>query len=349
MRVGVIGCGAIAKRAHLPAFTSLKEIELYGVVDINETVARRIAKKFRARKYFTDYRDLLRDPSVELVSICTPTPLHAQMVVDSVNAGKHVLVEKPLALTVKDALCVLRAVKENGVRVCVVRNFRYVPAMQNVKNLIEEGKLGRLVSILGCAHTQIPLYWTSSTWLYEKWGALDDFAPHLIDAICWLNTAKVKRVVAFGGDFLESMGCLNYLQILMQFENKTVAVASVTWLTPFSLFLNIHGTAGSVHVDVRFNHYLRYHDFLDPVEEFKSVSKKLVDSTKQAFTGKLFRGSLGFYKQLITDFLMSIRKGGQVPSTVEDAMQVVAISEATKKSLEQKEVVDIDDFVKDSL
>lgn len=344
MRVGVIGCGAVARRAHLPAFSSLGEVELCGVVDTNEVVARRAAKKFKVKKYFTDYRDLLGDSSVELVSICTPTPLHARMVVDSAEAGKHVLVEKPLALRVEDAVSALRAVEENKVKLCVVQNYRYFPAIVAVKRSIDEGRFGRLVSVLGRANTYVPLQWTSGTWLYHEGGALDDFGPHLIDAICWLNGSSVEKVVAFGGDFLEDMGCINYVQVLMQFRNKAVAVANITWLTASLLFLDIHGTAGSVDLDLRLNHFLAYHGFLDPFKETKSVFKKLYKSVRAALSGRLFVGSLGFYKPLIRDFLKSIEGKGKIPTTGNEALQVVAISEAAKISLEQNKVVHIEDL-----
>ncbi|MEM2868493.1 MAG: Gfo/Idh/MocA family oxidoreductase, partial [Candidatus Bathyarchaeia archaeon] len=325
MRVGVIGCGAIAQRAHLPTFTSLENVELYAVADINKNIAKRVAKKFKVKKYFKNYKDLLEEPSIDLVSICTPSQLHAQMIIDSAKAGKHILVEKPLALSVKEALSALRAVKENNVKLCVAQNYRYFPAIKDVKKSILEGKLGRIVSILGQANTPIPLKWTASNWLYHEGGCVDDFAPHLIDGICWLCNSQVNKVVAFGGDFIGNMNCINYVQIVMYFDNKTIATANITWLTPYILSMNINGTAGNINLDLRFNNFVIYHDFLDPLNEFKNSFKKLFSSIKASLSGELFIGALSFYKNLIGDFINAIENNGKSPISGDEVLQTVVV------------------------
>lgn len=339
MRVGVIGCGAVARKGHLIALSQLKNIELYAVSDIDKELAKKTAKKYGAVKYFADYKELLSEDSIDLIDICTPSSLHAQIALDAASAGKHILVEKPLASTVQEAQSVLDAISKNNVRLCVVQNYRYFPALREARNLALNGRFGRIVSITGSAHTPIPLQWTSSTWLYQHSGALYDFGPHLLDAICWLANSKIEDVCAFGGDFLGNMKCINYVQILMKFGNGTVASASISWLTAWSLIIDVHGTAGSAKVDIRFSNLLDYYGFLDPFKEARNSLRKLFNSTKDAISGSFFRGVMGFYPELISDFVKSIEQNTKSPITGEEGLQVVTILEAANLSLKENRIV----------
>jgi len=353
MRVGVIGCGAIATRAHLPAFKSLPNVELQAVADVNEKMARTAAKKFGIPNSYTDYKKMLRDPSIDLVSICTPSPTHTEVAIEAAKNGKHLFIEKPLALTVRGAQMILNMAKENNVKLCVVHNYRYFPAMKEVKRRIDLGNLGRIVTIQGIAHTRIPLQWTASTWLYHKGGALDDFGPHLIDSILWLVNSKIEKVCAFGGDFLGKMNCTNYIQILMRFENRTVATADISWLTGRITFaLNVHGTGGyiSIESDLKnffFNDPIETHGLPTPLDDLRNLSKKTISLTKKTISGKFFKGALAFYGTIIKEFINSIEKGTKVPVSGEEALQVVAVSEAAKLSLAEDRSVAVKElFVK---
>lgn len=345
MNVGVIGCGAIARRAHLPAIKSLNNINLYAVADIKEKTAKRIAKKFNARKFYTDYKELLCDKAVDMVIICTPTPFHGKMIIDSANSGKNILVEKPMTLTVKEAINSLKAVKKNNVKLCVVQNYRYLPSIRKAKLAINRGELGNIVSMIGRANTKIPLHWTTSKWLYHEGGALDDFGPHLIDAICWLNDHPPTKVIAFGGDFLNTMNMVNYSQILIEFENRTIAVANITWLTTSDFDLYINGTGGSISLDLRFDYFIKYHDFMDPIKEGKNLYRKISKTTRKVISGEIFYGSLIYYKNIIQDFVNSIEKGAKIPVTGEEALKVISILEAAKNSIRKNSVVYINELI----
>jgi len=335
----------IAKRAHLPAFKSLSNVELQAVADVNETAAKAATKNFGIPKFFTNYKEMLNDPSIDLVSICVPSPLHAEVAIEAAKKGKHILVEKPLALTVRDAQTILHATKENNVKLCVVHNYRYFPAMQEIKRRIDVGNLGQIVTVHAVAHTRLPLSWTPALWLYKGGGALDDFGPHLIDAILWLNGTKVKKVCALGGDFLGNMNCINYIQVLMEFENKAVAVGDISWVTDNTAFtLNIHGTGGRIFADIVFNHFIETHGSPTPVNDFKNFYKKMDILAKGIFSGKLFRGAGIFYKTIISQFINSIESGTDAPISGEEGLAVVAVSEAAKISLAENRFVMINEL-----
>jgi len=350
MKVAIIGCGAIAKKAYLPTLISLPNAELAALVDTNARVVKRLAKAYKVPKYFTDYREMLKDPSIELVCVCVPSTLHAEISVNCLKEGKHVLVEKPLALSVREGKMILGAAVESNRKLCVVHNYRYYPSMREIKKRIESGDIGRIVTIQGTAHTHIPMGWTSGTWLYQKGGALDDFGPHLIDAVLWFANSNVEEVAAFGGDFLPQMGCINYLQVYLKFRNNAVATADISWLTGPSLFtLNIFATGGRIFQNVFFDHFVETHGTpLPPLNDLKDLSQKTIKLAKRIVSGDLFKGSLVYYDPLISDFIESIEKNSRVPISGEEGLKVVAVSEAAKLSITQKIFVSIPKLVNET-
>jgi len=345
LRVGIIGCGAIARRGHLPAFKAIKNVEVDSVADIDKDTALRVSKEFNIPKYYLDYKEILNDPSIDLVSICTPTPTHCQIILEAAQSGKHILVEKPLCLTVEEGRKILKAVKENDVKLCVVKNFRYFPAVKKTLERIKRGYLGRLVSIQASALTPFPVVWTRATWLYHKLGVLADFAPHLIDLILLFADSEVTRVNAFGGDFLNTVDFINYAQIQMEFKNGTLATADLSWLTGTSIScINIHGTGGHIFLDVRNNYFYELHGIPTPIDDFKSFSQKFFKTVKGVLSKELLIGQLGFYFPLIKEFIKSIEENRKSPITPEEAFKVVQVLDAARLSLEKKSVIKVGDI-----
>src|SRR4051794_6815893 len=111
LRVGVIGCGSIAQHRHLPEYKSNKNVELIAVCDINEERALVVAEKYGVKAY-TNYEELVRNGSVDAVSVCTPNYLHAPISIAALNAGIHVLCEKPMATSKEEAEAMIAASKE---------------------------------------------------------------------------------------------------------------------------------------------------------------------------------------------------------------------------------------------
>jgi len=347
VRVAVIGCGTIAQKAYLPVLTSIEGIEVVAIVDVNEPLARDVAKRYKVAKYYTDYKKILQDDSIDLACICTPSHLLAKISLDLLRSGKHVLVEKPFALSVKDGKEVLEVAREEKRKVAVAYEYRYFPSMKKLKGEIGSGALGTITTILGVAHTHIPLAWTRSTWLYQdEVGVLYDFAPHLIDAILWLIPSDVKEIVAFGQKFPAGMTCLTEAEIMLKFKSGATALASVSWLTGTTLFtLSIYGTGGRAFEDVFYDHLIEVHGTSSPLNELKGSLCKLLKNVGRALSGTLFKGGLAFYRPMILDIVQSIEKGDKVPISGEEALNVVAVLEAAKLSIERQRIVSIEEVI----
>jgi len=129
LHFGLIGCGRVAPR-HAESFAQLAGATLAAVADVRASRADRFAKEYHAEAY-TDYRRLLERADIAAVSICTPSGLHAAMAIEAMQAGKHVIVEKPMAMSLADADAMIRASVETGRKLCVVLQNRYNPPMQD--------------------------------------------------------------------------------------------------------------------------------------------------------------------------------------------------------------------------
>ena len=147
--VGVIGAHAWAEKAHLPGYAGYGRARLAAICDIDPARAQAMAERFGAAKVYTDHRELLADPAVEMVDVCTPTHTHLPLSLDAIAAGKHVLSEKPLAERAADAFAAADAARTAGVRTKLGFTFRYSPAMRRLRSWIADGTLGEIFHIHG--------------------------------------------------------------------------------------------------------------------------------------------------------------------------------------------------------
>ena len=349
MRIGIIGAGAIARRGHLPIYRTIPEVDVVGLADVNESLAGKVAQEFKIPRYTSSCEELLEDDSIELVDICTPTQTHLEMVKIAAERGKHTLVEKPLATSLKDALEIQKVIKKNGTKLCVVQNYRYFPAVIAVKERISKGYLGKIVTMHGLGLMSFPTHWTLNTWLYHQGGALYDFGPHLIDVILWMKDfSPVKRVYASGGDFTQSnMDFINYAVINMEFEDGTIATADISWVTGTTskLALDIYGTGGNAFIDVRNDVFSETRGFVTPFDDIRFFLRKMWRVGTGVITGNYFKGANLYYKPLILDFIHAINGDGKIPVPVEQAVMTNAVLEAAMRSIQKDNPVYIRDLL----
>ena len=180
LRFGIIGCGRVAPR-HAQSIAQLDSTEAAAYADIKLSRAEKFAAEYGGAAY-ADYRALLDRPDIDAVSICVPSGLHAAVAIDAMQAGKHVLVEKPIAIDLADADRMIRTAQEQGVTLAVVLQNRYNHPMQQLRALIDSGGLGRLY--LGNATVR----WFRPQSYYEddwhgtwRWTALMNQSIHHID------------------------------------------------------------------------------------------------------------------------------------------------------------------------
>jgi UDP-N-acetylglucosamine 3-dehydrogenase len=334
MKIGIIGCGMIAKKAHLPAYQGLENVKVIAVSDVNEEAAKSCAKKFGVEKWFKDYHDLLKE-DIDLVSVCTPIFTHAQITKDAANSGKNVLVEKPMATNLKEADEMIEACKQNKVQLCIMHNFRFTPCLLDAKKRIVDGRIGRIVSLQATKYDLIPMSWSHSEWFYYKWGILEDVGIHMIDAINFLCNSELEDVKVIARDFTDNMGFFNHISSMMLFKNKANAILDLSWVSGCNeSSIKVQGNGGMLNIDVRNNHIQEIHGYSTPLEDIKSSSKKSFRTMKSALNKTYFKGAMLYHQQIIKEFISSIEKGTDPPVSGEDGRKAIAVMDAIKYSLD---------------
>ncbi len=185
---GIVGCGLIGK-VQAEAIASIPGARLVAVCGRDEKRAAEFAAKFGAAVY-TGYDRFLKHPGLLIVNICTPSGLHAEQGIAAAQAGKHVLVEKPIETTLEKADALIEACDRHGVKLGVIFQSRFLPAVQKIKRAIDEGQLGRLM--IGDAYVKwyrAPEYYADSwhgTLALDGGGALINQAIHTVDLLRWM-------------------------------------------------------------------------------------------------------------------------------------------------------------------
>jgi len=198
-KVGIVGCGNIFLM-HAQSLINTPDVELGAVCDIKLKRARSAAKRYNCR-YYLDYKRMLEEENLDAVHILTPHYLHPSMAIQALNKKINVLTEKPISINPLDAVRMIRAAKENNVKLGVVSQNRYNPGSQLVKRNILNGRLGKIKAVkLIVSYHKTDSFYRQSDWKgrlkLEGGGVLIDQAIHFIDVLRWLINDKVEYVEA---------------------------------------------------------------------------------------------------------------------------------------------------------
>ncbi|HWV57320.1 MAG TPA: Gfo/Idh/MocA family oxidoreductase [Longimicrobiales bacterium] len=199
VRVGILGTGAIAQIVHLPILTHMEGVEVAAICDVDRDKARAIASRFGVRRVYSEDAALFGD-DLDAIVICTPSNLHEAQAIAAMEAGKDVLVEKPLALTADGAQRVLDAAERTGRSVMVAMNSRYRPDAHALKPLLDRRELGD-VYMVSAGWLNRRVHTVRPTWRHRRetagGGALMDLGVQILDLCLWLlDFPRVERLVA---------------------------------------------------------------------------------------------------------------------------------------------------------
>lgn len=202
-KFGVIGAGKISRYRHLPEIKMNKHAEVYSVCDVVETRAAEMAQLYGCTA-FTDYRQLLDDPELNAVIIATPNTFHAEMTIDALRQGKHVLCEKPMATNLVEAQQMLDAAKVSGKQLMIAHNQRLEPAHIKARQILQSGKLGKVLSFTSIFGHPGCEYWAidgENTWFFKNelagLGVLGDLAVHKLDLMRYLLDDNYVEAFSF--------------------------------------------------------------------------------------------------------------------------------------------------------
>ena len=236
LKIGVIGCGSIAKHRHIPEYMANEHAEIVAVCDIVKDRAQEMADQIGAKAY-TYYKELLKDESIEAVSVCTPNALHAPISIDALKAGKHVLCEKPMATSTEEAEAMIVAANEAGRKLMIGHNQRFVPSHQKAKELISKGEAGKIYSFRTAFGHGGPEGWSvdgKDSWFFRKEeafiGAMGDLGVHKTDLMRYILGEEFVEVGAFvetsskeNADVDDTAVCV------LKTESGTIGTLAASW------------------------------------------------------------------------------------------------------------------------
>ena len=253
LKIGLIGCGRISKN-HFEAIASQSDAKCIYCCDIIEDRAREAAEKYNIPAWTVNYQELLSNPDIDLISICTPSGLHSEHGIHAAKAGKHVLTEKPMACRLNEADKLIKACEDAGVQLFIVLQNRLNPAIKLVRRAFEEGRFGKIYMITS------NIFWTRPQDYYDmaSWrgtwkldgGAFMNQASHYVAMIQWFG-GPIAEVKAITATLARNIEAEDTGSTIIKFQNGSIGNINVTMLTyPKNLegSITILGEKGTVKV-----------------------------------------------------------------------------------------------------
>ncbi|MCX7865713.1 Gfo/Idh/MocA family protein [Limisphaera sp. VF-2] len=364
IRIGLIGYGFMG-RAHSNAYLKVGhffdlpyECVLQAVCARDEAKVRDFAQRWGYASVETDWRKLVQRDDIDLVDICVPNHLHAEIAIAAARAGKMILCEKPLAMNAAEGRKMVAAVEKAGVPNMVWYNYRRVPAVTLAKQLVDEGRLGRIFHYRAkflqdwTINPDLPQGGTALWRLDVKAagsGVTGDLLAHCIDTALWIN-GRIAKVCAMTETFIkerkhvetgkvEKVGIDDACAFLARFENGSLATFESTRYARGHKALytfEINGEHASLFWDLHDLHRLQYFDHRDPsvVRGWRSIHVSDADQPymKHWWVPGLQIGYEHSFVHQVADFLKGLETGQPARPTFRDALETQLVCDAVLKS-----------------
>jgi predicted dehydrogenase len=199
VRIGIIGCGGIANGKHLPSLSKLDQVKLVAFCDIEIEKAKKASQEYGVSdaKVYEDYNELLKDDSIDVIHVCTPNSSHAEISVAALEAGKHVMCEKPMAINSEEAKSMVEAAKRTGKKLTIGYNNRFRQDSLHLKELCERGDLGEVYFAKAHAirRRAVPTWGVFLDEEKQGGGPLIDIGTHALDLTLWMMDNYQPKVV----------------------------------------------------------------------------------------------------------------------------------------------------------
>jgi len=323
IRFAIVGCGRIAQR-------HAEHIDNYGILvavcDNIESKALELTDKYIDVKLFNNIDDLLKeDLSIDVISICSPNGLHAEHSIKSLNAGFHVLCEKPLAINVHDCGEMIKAAEKANKRLFAIKQNRFNPPVNAVKDAIDTGKLGKIYSV------QLSCFWNRGNDYYaNSWkgtididgGTLYTQFSHFVDLLYWL-IGDVKNVHSFTGNYAHQ-GIIEFEDtgvVAIEFYNGAIGTINYTvnsYQKNMEGSLTIFAEKGTVKIGGQYLNELEYQN----IEEF--IIENLPEGNKPNNYGN-YQGSMSNHDKVYQNLIDVLQNGGTITTNAFEGLKTVEI------------------------
>jgi len=334
LNVALVGCGIFGE-VHASTYAGFHRSNLLAVCDIDEAKAKAFAERFGGRAC-TSVEEIAADPDIQAVSVATPDFAHRDVCIKLLEAGKHLLVEKPLATSVADAQAIVDAASEAGVTAMIDFHNRFNPAFTALKDRLDAGDMGRPLAMLGRLSDQIQVAAEWFNWS-GRTGPEWFLGSHLSDVACWLFDAYPVRVYAAGRkEVLAARGvdCYDVMHIHLTFPEgfatlETSWIVPNTWPMVCDFLVSLQTTEARADIDLS----CQGATFADGKEYARPFLFGQTPVGSEHF---------GFVSVPIRDFVRCVLDGIEPPVPLEKGLKNVQLIAAAVQSAETGQPVDLD-------
>ncbi len=342
IRWGVIGAGGIADRRTIPGMMLCDNAELVAVMEINAELAEQCRAKWNCAKAYTNEADLLADPDIDAVYIASPVVHHARQAMAAADAGKHILIEKPLAITAEEGQKVVDYCEAKGVKIAAGLMMRFGAYVQAMKQSIAEGKIGRPVSGYSqftCWYPDMPGNWRQNK-KDGGGGCLMDMGVHCIDLLQYILGSQVKEVAAFHDTLSFQYEVEDSSTVMLRMENGCQCVVQTNFNVPDEAAkwrLELFGDQGRLLGE----NVIGQIDggVLDAMFLGEQGAYNAQQDTNEASGAQLDVEFGNMYAREVASFSDSLLNGNPVEVPAAQAVQVQKVMEAAYRSAETGTVV----------
>lgn len=332
---GVIGAAGIADRRTIPGIMLAENAELHAVMDVNMELAEKIRTKYGAHKAYDNADALLSDPRVDAVYISSPVIFHKEQSIKAARAKKHLLIEKPVALTSADSEEVAGICRQEGVLAAAGLMMRYHAYHQKMRDLVLSGRLGKVVSCraqLTCWYPDIPGNWRQQK-RTSGGGSFMDMGIHCVDLLQYITGGKAKKIAAITGTKTFSYEVEDSASAIFELDNGANCYVDAYFNIPDAAAkckLEIYGTRGSILAEGTISQAEG-----GKVEVVLSNDNLGYDAQQNRVDVEPVRLDVelgNMYAKEIESFSKSILNGSKVEVPIDDALQVQRVVEAAYES-----------------
>lgn len=344
LNVAIVGCGAVADKRHIPSFARLKDrVNLVALCDKNGDLAGQLSKKYGYPWVCTDSAEMLKTFNIGIVDVCTPPQIHAPIAIEALEAGCHVLMEKPMALTVADCDKMIDAAKRNKRKLCIVHNVLFHPPLIKARELFRQGAIGdfRGMRIL-LADPKDEMIMRKDYWIHKLPGGLiGETGPHPV-YISLAFLKNVRNVEVFAKRYLEhDWAKFDEFRIELDADNGMSSIAVSYSGDRYAAEVELFGSEGALYIDLQSMLCIK-HGIKKTLNPLKLVKTSL-STTWQIKTGLAMNGlkvATGQFRigheAVIEQFVDSVLNDTKPPVTGEEGRETVRIMEMIVGRLNKK-------------
>ena len=250
LRLGIVGCGKVTTMFHLKAIEEVEEVSVAAVADLDRARMEDVRKKSGAERGYTDPKELLSDPDVEVIAINTPPRFHEETVVGSLRAGRHVLCEKPLAQSVEGCIRIKEAQGGSGLVVLPVHNYAFTPCLGTAMGIVRSGEIGEIRSVGVGFDNNLWSYGAKTDFrMRDAYAIVEDLLPHALSVIHTIS-GPVRSVEEARG-WRRSYDVVDNLSLILMTDEGVRVEGSVNWTSLIPAFkVSVEGESGKLEMDL---------------------------------------------------------------------------------------------------